>query len=416
VSVSTKIYGMFEGITIALDAMRGNKVRAGLTILGVAVGVFVIVVIAAAIHGINASVARDFESAGPTTFYISRFPITFEACDGTDQTCKWLRNPPITQRDAADIARLPTVKGVYQQIQWSGALKYRDKNLSGAELDGFSANWTEIDGGDIPQGRSFTALENAEGARVVIISDNAATRLFGESEPLDKQVTINNNQFTVIGIYHSTASFLSGGDRARALMPIETLKRTLNVSTRDVWLAVKPPAGVSRDEAIDDVTAQLRANRGLRPGVDNTFAIITQEKLFEVWGKISNMFFLVMFVLSAIGLIVGGVGVVAIMMISVTERTREIGVRKALGATRGAILWQFLVEAVTMTGIGAMVGYLAGWLISTMVRQWTPIKTEVPPFAIVLAVVASIVTGVVFGMYPAFRAARLDPVDALRYE
>jgi putative ABC transport system permease protein len=167
---------------------------------------------------------------------------------------------------------------------------------------------------------------------------------------------------------------------------------------------------------MDDVIAAMRARHALRPSQENDFGIITQDKLFETWGKISNMFFLVMFVLSAVGLLVGGVGVVAIMMISVTERTREIGVRKALGATRATILWQFLVEAVTLTAIGAIIGLIAGTGISMIIRHVTPIQASVPPLAIVAALGASAITGVMFGMLPALRASKLDPVEALRYE
>jgi putative ABC transport system permease protein len=179
---------------------------------------------------------------------------------------------------------------------------------------------------------------------------------------------------------------------------------------------VRPFPTVARDDALDEVTALMRARRGLRPAQENNFAVITQDKLFEVWGKLTNVFFLVMLVLASIGLLVGGVGVVAIMMISVTERTREIGVRKALGATKGTILLQFLIESVTLTGIGALAGLTLGWLIALAVRQNTPIPTEVPVWAALMALGASAVTGIAFGMVPAARAARLDPVEALRHE
>jgi putative ABC transport system permease protein len=412
-----RIFSLFEGVTIALDSLRANKVRAALTILGVAVGVFVVVVISAAIHGINTSVARDFEKAGPTTFSLSRYPITFEACDGTDDTCKWLHNPRLTLADAKALGTLPTVRAAGAQMFLGREVRYKDKDLTSTQVIGFTANWTIIDhASDLYPGRSFTDAEEANGEHVVIVNDEMATRLFGESDPLDKVISISGVPFKVIGVYHYEASFLTGGNRPRAIVPFETAYRSLNATRNDVRIAILPREDATRDEAQDDVIAMMRARRALHPGADNNFAIITQDRLFEIYNKIFGMFFLVMIVLSAIGLLVGGVGVIAIMMISVTERTREIGVRKALGATRGTILWQFLVEAVTLTAIGAVIGLIFGAAVSLLVRKISPIQASIPPLAIVAALGASAITGVIFGMLPAMRASRLDPVDALRYE
>ncbi|HTI62006.1 MAG TPA: ABC transporter permease [Gemmatimonadaceae bacterium] len=412
-----RLLTMFEGVAIALESLRSNKVRAALTILGVAVGVFVVVVISAAIHGINASVARDFEKAGPKTFFLSRFPITFEACDGTDDTCKWRHNPRLSYADAKAIGALPSIRAAAAQLGMNKEVRYKDRVLSSTTVIGETANWTTVDNaGDLYPGRSFTESEENNGEKVVIVNDEMAKRLFGDSDPLDKVVTISGVPFTVIGIYHYEASFLAGGNRPRAIVPFETAYRSLQGGMGGMGIAVVPREEVTRDDAQDDVIATMRARRGLRPGTDNNFAIITQDKLFETYNKIFGMFFLVMIVLSAIGLLVGGVGVIAIMMISVTERTREIGVRKALGATRKTILWQFLVEAVTLTAIGAVIGLLFGGAVAVIIRNATPIKASIPPLAIAAALGASAVTGVLFGMLPAMRAARLDPVDALRYE
>jgi putative ABC transport system permease protein len=412
-----RLHGMGEGVTIALDSIRANKVRAGLTILGIAVGVFVVVVISAAIHGINNSVAKDFESTGPTTFFVSRFPITFEACDGTDDTCKWFRNPPLSLPDLATIDRLPSVRTAGARLDTQRPISYKDKRLTGIQVIGFTGNWQQIDGGgDIYPGRNFTPNEATAGDRVIIINDELAKQLFGESDPIDKTIDVQGSPFQVLGIYHYQASFLSGGNQARAIIPIESARKHLNASYDDIGLAVIPAATSTRAETIDDVIAAMRARRGLRPGVENNFAIITQDQLFDVYNKIFGAFFLVMVVLSAVGLIVGGVGVIAIMMISVTERTREIGVRKALGATRGTILWQFLVEAVTLTGIGSIIGLVLGAIVAFLIKSATPIAASVPPMAVVAALITSCVTGVLFGMIPAARAAKLDPVTALRYE
>jgi putative ABC transport system permease protein len=416
-NIGVRLSAMIEGVSIALESLRSNRVRAGLTILGVAVGVFVVVIISAAIHGINESVAKDLESAGPNTFFVSRYPITFEACDGTDDTCKWRHNPALTYTDNKLLNELSSVRASGAQLQMNKEVRYKDRSLSSTQVTGYTSNWTLIDGGgDLYPGRSFTDAEASNGAHVVVINDEMAKKLFGDSDPLDKQVTIAGVPFTVIGIYHYQASFLSGGNQPRAIVPFESALRSLHASFNNVGISIVPRDGVTREQAEDEVIALMRARHALRPGVDNDFAIITQDKLFETYNKIFGMFFLVMIVLSAIGLLVGGVGVVAIMMISVTERTREIGVRKALGATRGTILWQFLVEAVTLTAIGAIIGLVGGAAVSMIISRVTPIHASIPPMAILAALVASAVTGVMFGMLPAMRASRLDPVEALRYE
>ncbi len=407
---------LVEGVVIAIDALRANKVRAALTILGIAIGVFVVVVMSAAIHGINAGVAQEFEQAGPTTFFVNRFPITLEACSDADETsCKWRNNPPLRLTEAAAIGRLPSVKGITISTGASASVKYFDRSLASMQVSSLTANWPEVNGGDIIQGRNFTPAEESSAARVVVVNEVLAERLFGEGDPLGKMITLNRTPFEVIGLYKDAGGFL-GSPRPRAAVPLSSGRRYLNAWIEWVDFTVRPRAGFDRDEVIDEVTAVIRGNRGLHPAQDNNFAIITQDKLFETWGKMTSIFFLVMFVLSGVGLIVGGVGVVAIMMISVTERTREIGVRKALGATRRVILWQFLVEAATLTAIGAICGLVAGWLVALLVRSATPIQASIPPLAIVAALGASCLTGVLFGLFPASRAARLDPILALRYE
>lgn len=415
---STRLHSISEGVRIAIDSVRANKVRAGLTILGIAVGVFVVVAISAAVHGINQSVAKDFASTGPTTFFVSRYPITFEACDGSENTCKWLRNPPIRFSEIEALQRLATLEAVGSQLQWGAPVKYRDRELQSASIEGYSAEWTTISAPEVFPGRAFTAAEVRSARRVVVISTVMRDRVFGDLDPMGKMLMLNGVPFEVIGIYKDNSSFLSGGDSPKAVVPITALIRYLGARASNIGLAVKPrgidPA--ARDLAMDDVTATLRGQRGLRPGEESSFALITQDRLFETYNSIFGMFFIVMIALSGVGLIVGGVGVVAIMMISVTERTREIGVRKALGATRATIMWQFLVEAATLTGIGGTIGLIIGWLLSLLIRNTTPIQASIPPLAVVAALAASCVTGILFGLLPASRAAKLDPVEALRHE
>jgi putative ABC transport system permease protein len=414
--LSSGATSLVEGIVIAIDALRANKVRAALTILGIAIGVFVVVVMSAAIHGINAGVAQEFEQAGPTTFFVQRFPITLEACsDADDTSCKWRNNPPLRLSEAAAIARLPSVLGVTIGTGASAPAKYFDHFLPSVSINAYTANWPDVNGGDIVLGRNFTAAEDAGAARVVVINDKMAERLFGESDPIGRVIALNKTPFEVVGLYKEAGGFL-GESRPRAIVAFSAGRRYLNAWMDWLDLTVRPRPGADRDGTIDEVTAVIRGQRGLHPAQDNNFAIITQDKLFETWGKLTGIFFLVMIVLSGIGLIVGGVGVVAIMMISVTERTREIGVRKALGATARVILWQFLVEAATLTAIGAVIGLIFGWLVALLVRSATPVAASVPPGAIAVALGASCLTGILFGLFPASRAARLDPIAALRYE
>ena len=410
-----------EGVGIAIDAIRSNKVRASLTIMGVAVGVFVVTAMAAAVHGIRASFQNDVDAFGATSFQVRRRGIQLSGCDGGDDVCPERRNPALRMGEAAALRRLPSVEAV--TVMWgdSRPVRYRDRFLQDVGYDALSSEWLETDAGDISPGRNFSALEEQAAARVVIINDSLQAQLFADGDPIGKQIQIASQPFTVIGVYHTTAGFLKtmdgrGPDKPRAIIPFQTARRHLGIWERGVSFMVKPRPETVQAEVMDEVTAVLRGLRGLRPGQPNNFALVTSERMMETFDKIFGAIFMVGLALSAVGLLVGGVGVVAIMMISVTERTREIGVRKALGATKGTILWQFLVEAATLTSIGAVIGLIGGAGVATLIRQFSPIPASVPGQAILAALVGSAVTGILFGMMPAARAARLDPVEALRYE
>ncbi|HTR79086.1 MAG TPA: ABC transporter permease, partial [Gemmatimonadaceae bacterium] len=384
-SLGTRIYGLFEGIRIAFDAIRVNKVRAGLTILGIAVGVFVVNVMSAAVHGINAGVANSIAAAGPTTFFVSRWPAEITSCNGSANSCTWRHNPPLTLAQAREIAALPTIAGVTAHVGTSARIKFADRELPSVTVDAYTPAWFEVSGGDIAPGRNFTQQEYDDGAPVILVNDKVVERLFLGSDAVGKSVRLNGQDFTVIGVYHPIVNAFDDGSAGKLVMPLTAAQHRLDAGINWLDLTVKPREGVDRDDAMDDAIGALRASRHLRPATQNDFFTATPEKILELYNTVVGMFFLVMMVLSGVGLLVGGVGVVAIMMISVTERTREIGVRKALGATRGTILWQFLVEAATLTTIGAVAGLAVGSALNLVIRRTTPIDAATPPLAIVAA-------------------------------
>src|ERR1051326_2486976 len=332
------VTSLTEGVGIALDSLRASKARAALTILGVAIGVMVVMVIAAMINGINGKVTEMLESTGPRTFFIFRFfrdgPVVE---DGSEERQPWRRMPPLTVAEARRIAELPSVSYVAYGQESSAPVEYQTQKLDAIEIDGFSFEWPKVAGGDVSPGRSFTALEEAATDEVAVVSQKIATQLFGSLDPLGRRIKIQGAPYTVVGVWSPPAGLFSDAGGRQVVIPHSTFTKHLDYQKGWMQIRTAPKDGFSVQDAIDDVTAALRAPRHLRPGDKSNFSIVTQDKLLQSFQQATGAFFLVMIALSSVGLLVGGVGVVAIMMISVTERTREIGVRKALGARRREI-------------------------------------------------------------------------------
>lgn len=405
-----------EGVALAIDAVRANKSRAALTILGIAIGVMVVIGMASMISGIQGGVNDVVNRAGPKSFVVMRYFQEGISIDGDAADLERQRRPRLNRREADLIRNLPGIADVNVREGGISQVSYRDKSLGTTYVRGMDPSWITVEGGDILDGRNFTAVDAAAQAYVVVINQNAADVLFEHIDPVGKQIKIFGIPFTVVGLYQDPADIFSDSDDAKIIVPHSTFTKVADFERGWISIMVFPRDEVSQPEAMDQVTMALRIDRGLRPGESNTFDLVSGDRFLASFNQMTAGFFLVMLVLSSVGLMVGGVGVVAIMMISVTERTREIGVRKALGATRGEILFQFLVEAATLTLIGGVVGLALGGLIALAINAFTPLPAIIPLWSVFAAIAASVVTGIFFGLYPANKAARLDPVEALRYE
>jgi putative ABC transport system permease protein len=372
---------------------------------------------AAIVQGIKEQIVRTIEIAGPTTFYVvkafSQTPVN------PDRLPAWIRiRPDLKDDEARRIALLPEIEysAIWGQAQ--GRLEYKGVRTQALLLMGADDRFTEVQGGDLVAGRWFTSPEMTTGAPVVVLEESDAHKVFGGESILDKQVNVGGRPFRVIGLYQKASNiFEPPGQAIGVIMPCQTMDHQFFLDkTNAVFIAVKPKKGVTAEAAQEAVTIEMREIRRLRPASKNNFDFITQDQILDTFNKITGVFFLVMIVLSSVGLMVGGIGVMAIMMVSVTNRTREIGVRKAVGATQREILLQFLVEAATLTGIGGLIGIIIGLSLGRLITTLMNIDAGVPVGLTLIAVSISVGIGIVFGMIPARRAARLDPIEALRYE
>jgi putative ABC transport system permease protein len=417
-----------EILVMAVDTLRANKLRSALTILGVVIGITSIVSMTALIRGFDESFKDLFRQVGPNTLYIEKFGLV-SFSQGKDFR-DVIKRPNLTIDDARAIESSPMVATVALELGSGVAprqerLTYASHATKRMVVIGVTANWGATNFIPMEAGRVFTESE-ADRRRHLIVLGNAPARvLFPSVDPIGKRIRAGKHEYTVVGVFGARPNPLGGSAFDEfAVVPWTTYQkiygtegfRIFGIVHRDVSIVAIPREEVARADAILEVEAILRSRHGLRLDEESDFDIATQDTLFKFWDQISRAIFLALVVIWSIALMVGGIGVMAIMTISVTERTREIGVRKALGARRVEVLWQFLFEAAFLTSLGGFIGIVLGAGIGYLVNVLSGFPISMPWWSFALGLGFSASVGLFFGIFPAFKAARMDPIEALRYE
>ena len=411
-----------ETVKIALDTLRANKLRSGLTILGIVIGVTTVILISSVINGLNANVSKMVESLGTNVLWIFRFPVI-----GTRPTTEMLSRKQLTYDDAMAMKGLPHVVAVSPSLQYTSyqfnsglsTVKYGNRNVQSVGLEGDTPEEARVYDQAIPQGRFFNDSDEERSANVTVLGHDTAADLFPNESPLGKDVNVGGMIFTVVGVMDKQKSAFGGGKSPRdnqAYFPISTFHK-IHPEVLDYWISVKFDDQKNKAAVVDELREVLRRRRKVRTEQADNFNIFGSDSITRLWNQITGGLFLLMFSLSAVGLLVGGVGVMNIMLVSVTERTREIGVRKAIGATKRTILLQFTLEAITLCALGGLIGICLGGLLTLLIHA---VFAALPAYLSALWVLAAFLVscgiGLVFGIYPAWKAANLNPIDALRYE
>jgi putative ABC transport system permease protein len=401
---------VWEAIGLGLAAIRAYKLRAGLTILGVVMGIMTVTGMSSIVAGLNASMASQIEGIGSATIFIRPWGPAENMTNAERR-----RRVGLTREEVDAIAELPSVRAIVAvELARADVIKYGRERVQATQVVGATPGYETVHDIFVERGRFLNDIDVQRGTKVVVIGADVRDALFPYADPIGKELTIDGRRFRVVGVVERQGKFLGQSQDNFMLAPLGVLQKS---GVFDYLLANVRPVSTERlEQAVDEIRALLRRQKKLRYLEPDNFTIFTQDTLTDLYRSITGGIYMVMISISSIGLLVGGVGVMNIMLVSVTERTREIGVRKAMGAKRRDVRWQFLTEAMTLTGVGGALGILVGGVIAALVNAFSPFPAVIQTTWVTLAFATSMAVGLVFGLWPAEKAARLDPIEALRYE
>ncbi len=406
-----------EGIAQASESLRSHKMRSFLTILGVFIGVMSVIAMASIIEGLNRTVSNQIQSLGSNVIFVTRFKIGFSFGDRSEEERK---REPITYETAEAIRKnCPAVDAVSPQNYFfadgGNTATFRGTAAQRPSLFGTVPDYERVNNHFVALGRFITDIDDHFKAMVCVIGTDVAETLFPKLDPIGKQILVNGHKYMVIGVMEKRKTNLGRNDNNSIALPYGTFAR-IHPWEKELLLVVRSRSLAEQEKAIDEITNVLRRQRGVPYNKPNDFEVSTQEQLLEGFRSVTVGIFFLMIGISGIGLLVGGVGVMNIMLVSVKERTREIGIRKAVGAKRRNILWQFLIEAIALSGAGGIAGILFGTGLALLIGATTPLPAAVSPFWVIVGFTVSVSVGLIFGIYPAYQAAKVDPIVSLRYE